>query len=287
MAKNIVITTDSTADLSPELYAAYGVRVIPLYSTLDDQQYRDGVDITPDEIYAFVEKNKRLPKTAAVSMPDYTDFFSEILAKEDAEIIHFNISASMSVTHNNARMAAEELDGVHVIDSQNLSTGTGLLVLKACDLVKQGLSAAQIVEQIEALRPYVDASFVVDTLEFLHKGGRCTAVAALGANLLKLKPCIEVKAGAMGVAKKYRGRMADVLLEYAAARLSNIGDVQFDRVFVTHSGCDQQIIDAVVEKVKSLAPFKEVLVTRAGCTVSTHCGPGTLGVLFIRKTPVQ
>ncbi len=192
MSKNIVITTDSTADLSPELYAQYGIRVMPLYATLDDVSYRDGVDIGPDDIYAFYEKNKRLAKTAAASMPDYEDFFKAILEKEDAEIIHFNISASMSVTHNNARMAAEELEGVHVIDSQNLSTGTGLLVLKACDLAKQGLSASEIVEQIEALRPFVDASFVVDTLEFLHKGGRCTALAALGANLLKLKPCIEV-----------------------------------------------------------------------------------------------
>ncbi len=287
MAKNIIITCDSTADLSPELYAQYDVRVVPLYSTLDEAQYRDGVDITPDEIYAFVEQTKRLPKTAAASMPDYLDFFTAIQEKEDAEIIHFNISSSLSVTHNNARMAAEELEGVYVIDSQNLSTGTGLLVLKACDLVKQGLPAEEIVAQINDLRPMVDASFVVDTLEFLHKGGRCTALAALGANLLKLKPCIEVKSGAMGVGKKYRGRMLDVLQEYAAARLDNIEDVQFDRVFVTHSGCDQKIIDAVVEKVKSLAPFKEVLVTRAGCTVSTHCGPGTLGVLFIRKSPLQ
>lgn len=287
MAKKIIITTDSTADLSPELYAANGVRVVPLYSTLDDRQYRDGVDITPDEIYAFVEKNKRLPKTAAVSMPDYMDFFKEIQAAEDADIIHFSISSSMSVTHNNARMAAEELEGVYVVDSQNLSTGSGLLVLKACELVKQGLPTQEVVQQVEALRPYVDASFVVDTLEFLHKGGRCTAVAALGANLLKLKPCIEVKGGAMGVGKKYRGRLADVLQEYAAARLNDVDDVQLDRVFITHSGCNQEVIDAVVAKVKALVPFKEVLVTRAGCTVSTHCGPGTLGVLFIRKTPVQ
>lgn len=287
MSKNIIITADSTADLSPELYAQYGVRVAPLYATLDDTSYRDGVDIGPDDIYAFYAQNKRLPKTAAASMPDYEDFFKEILEKEDAEIIHFNISSSMSVSHNNARMAAEELEGVYVIDSQNLSTGTGLLVLKACDLAKQGLSAPEIVEQIEGLRPFVDASFVVDTLEFLHKGGRCTALAALGANLLKLKPCIEVKGGVMGVGKKYRGRMIDVLQEYAAARLSDITDVQFDRVFITHSGCDQKIIDAVAEKVKSLAPFKEVLVTRAGCTISTHCGPGTLGVLFVRKSPVQ
>lgn len=287
MANKIIITSDSTADLSPELYEKFGVKVLPLYSILDDNQYRDGVDITPDEIYAFVEKNKRLPKTAAASMPDYTDFFTAVRGDSDADIIHFNISSSLSVTHNNARMAAEEVGGVYVIDSQNLSTGTGLLVLKACDLVQQGLSTAEIVDTINDLRSYVDASFVVDTLEFLHKGGRCTALAALGANLLKLKPCIEVKAGAMGVGKKYRGRMADVLQEYAATRLDDLNDIQLDRVFVTHSGCDQSVIDAVVAKVNSLAPFKEVLVTRAGCTVSTHCGPGTLGVLFIRKSKVQ
>lgn len=282
----IKLTCDSTCDFSEELLARYNITVRPLFVTIDAESKKDGVEIKPDDIYNYYEETGKLPKTAAANMADYMDFFEENM-EEDTDIIHFNLSSSMSVTGNNARMAAEEYDNVYVVDTANLSTGSALLVLKAADLIEQGLSAKEIVEEIEKIKPCVDASFIVDNLEYLHKGGRCSTVAALGANVLRLKPCIEVKGGAMGVGKKYRGRLDAVLKSYVADRLADAENIELDRVFVTHSGCRQEIIDQVVEQVKETLPFKEVFVTRAGCTISVHCGPNTLGVLFVKKTPIE
>ena len=181
------------------------------------------------------------------------------------------------------RLAAEEFENVYVIDCANLSTGSGLLVINAAEMAMKGIEAKEIVEKIEKMKPCVDASFVIGSLEYLHKGGRCSALAMLGANLLKLKPCIEVKNGAMGVSKKYRGRYADVLKTYVSERLGDGSDIDNSRVFVTHAGCDEEVVKQVVEQVKESGIFKEVFLTRAGCTVSSHCGANTLGVLFIRK----
>ena len=192
----------------------------------------------------------------------------------------------MSSTYNNACMAAEELGNVYIIDTKNLSTGGGLLVITAAELLNQGLPAEEIVEKTRETVARVDASFVIDNLEYLYKGGRCSAVAMLGANLLKLKPCIQVKNGKMDVAKKYRGRYADVLKQYVVDKIGDYSDIDLDRVFVTHAGCDPQLVNDIVELVKKTAPFKEVFLTRAGCTVSSHCGANTLGVLFIRKSPI-
>ncbi|MBQ2786111.1 MAG: DegV family protein [Oscillospiraceae bacterium] len=202
-------------------------------------------------------------------------------------MIHFTISSSMSVTYNNARVAAEDFENVYVVDSKNLSTGNGLLVIAAAEMAQKGMDAKEIADKVSELADCVDASFVVDNLEYLAKGGRCSAVAAFGANLLQLKPCIYVKNGAMGVGKKYRGKFEKVLLGYVADRLGDRSDIDLDRVFVTHAGCDPQVVQSVVTAVKNTLPFKEVLVTRAGCTVSAHCGADTLGMLFIRKTPLN
>ena len=286
MQKKVKITSDSTCDLSPELIAKYDIGICPLFITLDDEYHRDGVDITPDDVYAFYDKTGRLAKSAAANIADYTDFWEAEKEGYD-ELIHFNISSTMSATHNNARMAAEEMDGIYAVASANLSTGSGLLVLKAAELANEGKSAAEIVEAIDNLRSKVDASFVIDSLTYLHKGGRCSTLAALGANVLKLKPCIEVKNGSMGVGKKYRGRFDLVLKDYVADRLANGDDIDLDRVFVTHAGCDEEVVNNVVEMVKETLPFKELLITRAGCTVSAHCGRNTLGVLFIRKSDLQ
>lgn len=286
MAKKIVISADSTCDLGAELVAKYDIRIKPLYVTLNGDAKLDGVEVSPDDIYEFYDNTGTLAKTAAVNMAEYEDFFKKIKAEEDCSIIHFNISNSMSATHNNARLAGMELEDVFVIDSANLSTGQGLLVLKACELAQSGMSVESIVEEIEALKPRVDASFIIDSLEYLHKGGRCSTVAALGANLLKLKPCIEVKNGAMAVGKKYRGKFDSVLKTYVDERLANSDDIELDRVFVTHAGCDEALVEDIIKQVKEALPFKEVLTTRAGCTVSAHCGRNTLGVLFIRKTPI-
>ncbi len=285
MIKKVKITSDSTCDLSPELIAKYDIGICPLFITLDDKFHRDGVDITPDDVYAFYDKTGRLAKSAAANIADYTDFW-EAQKGDCEELIHLNISSSMSATHNNARMAAEDIDGVYVFDSANLSTGSGLLVLKAAELANEGKSAKEIIEVIETLRPKVDASFVIDSLTYLHKGGRCSTLAALGANVLKLKPCIEVKGGAMGVGKKYRGKFELILKDYVADRLADADNIDLSRVFVTHAGCDEAIVNSVVEMVKATLPFKEVLITRAGCTVSAHCGRNTLGVLFIKKTDI-
>lgn len=279
---NIVITSDSTCDLSPELRQRYNIDILPLGVTLGGKVYKDGVDITPDDIYAHHDKTGELPKTTAANVDEFYNFF-KTFADEGKTVIHFDISSGMSSTYNNARIAAEEFENIYVIDSANLSTGIGLLVIAAAEMVNDGLEAEEIVTKIKALVPMVDASFVIDNLEYLYKGGRCSALAAFGANMLKLKPCIEVKNGAMGVSKKYRGKYADVLKTYVSERLGDGSGIDDSRVFVTHAGCDEEIVKQVVEQVKATGIFKEVFLTRAGCTVSSHCGANTLGVLFIRK----
>lgn len=281
----IIISSDSTCDLSAELKERYDVRIIPLGVTLGDKVYRDGIDINPDDIYAHHAKTGELPKTTAANVGECIDYFTDLTKDGDA-VIHFTISSTMSSTYSNACLAAAEFENVYVIDSKNLSTGGGLLVVSAAEMAKSGMEAGDIVAELEKLIPCVDASFVIDSLEYLHKGGRCSALAMMGANLLKLKPCIEVKDGSMGVGKKYRGVYGRVLSEYVDERLQNIDDIDNSRVFVTHAGCDSEIVNAVVEQVKSKGFFKEVFLTRAGCTISSHCGANTLGVLFIRKSPI-
>ena len=286
MNKKVIIASDSTSDLGAELHRRFGIRILPLGVNLGGKRYTDGVDITPDDIYRHYADHKELPKTSAVNMADFADFFKEYTS-QGYSIVCFTISSQMSSTYNNARMAAEEFENVFVVDSGNLSTGAGLLVLRACEMAKEGRSAAEIAEAMEELKPRVSASFVIDDLEFLHKGGRCSALAAFGANLLRLKPCITVKDGRMGVAKKYRGAFGQVLSSYVKDQIGDGSDIDLSRVFVTHAGCDMDIVNACVEGVKAAAPFKEVLITRAGCTVSSHCGQNTLGVLFIKKTPLE
>ena len=282
MDKRVLIASDSTCDLSPELIERYGIQILPLGVTLGGNNYKDGVDVDPDRIYDHYEKTRELPKTAAVNLVEFSDFFAEY-TKQGYSIVMFTIGSEMSSTFNNARMAAEEYEDVFVVNTQNLSTGGGLLVLTACDMAAEGKSAQEIADACSALVDKVDASFVIDSLEFLYKGGRCSALEAFGANLLNLKPCIVVKDGKMVVGKKYRGNFAKVLETYVADRLSDPSDVRLNRVFVTHAGCDEEIWQQCVEQVKQIAPFDEVLITRAGCTVSSHCGRNTLGVLFIHK----
>lgn len=286
MSEKVLIACDSTADLCPELIEKYGIRILPLGVTLGDKDFTDGVDIDPDYIYDYYEKNKILPKTSAVNIGDYEDFFKKY-TDEGYSIVFFTISAKMSSTYQNGKVAAEDFENVYVVDTQNLSTGGGLVVLSAAEMAQQGKSAREIVAKCEELIPCVDASFVIDSLEFLHKGGRCSALAAFGANLLHLKPCISVRGGSMGVTKKYRGKYAEVLKKYVADQIGDATDIELDHVFVTHAGCDPEIYNACVDVVKELAPFKEVHLTRAGCTVSSHCGRNTLGVLFIRKHPLS
>ena len=282
MSKNVIISSDSTCDLSPELIDRYGVKLLPLTVNLGGAQYLDGIDIDPEMIYHHYEKTGELPKTSSPNIATNVDFFEKNTA-DGSEMVFFTIGSEMSSTYNNARLAAAKFDNVHVVDTKNLSTGGGLLVVAAGEMAKKGMSAYEIAEACRALAEKVDASFVVDDLEFLHKGGRCSAVAAFGANLLRLKPCIVVQNGKMAVSKKYRGKFGAVLQAYIEDRIGDGSDVDPDHVFITHAGCDQELYLQCVEQVKALSIFKEVHVTRAGCTISSHCGRNTLGVLFIRK----
>jgi len=283
MNSNVIIACDSTCDLNSELIERFHIKILPLGVSLGEKEYLDGVNISPDDIYAHYEKNGELPKTSAANIQQFIDFFREHTA-DGSSVVFFTISSEMSSTYNNAVIAAEEFESVHIVDTRNLSTGGGLLVISAGEMAAQGKSAQEIADICNLLTEKVDASFVVDDLEFLHKGGRCSAVAALGANLLQLKPCITVKNGKMGVGKKYRGKFSTVLQKYIAEQLGDASNTELDHIFVTHAGCDDQIVEQCVKQVQQLAPFKEVHLTKAGCTISSHCGKNTLGVLFIRKT---
>lgn len=281
MSDKIIITCDSTSDLGPELIERYHIKWLPLKVVLGEQTYADGVNITPDQIYDHCDQTGELPGTAAPNLSECIDFFGELVAS-GYTVIHFTISAEMSSSYNNAVIASQEFDNVHVIDTKNLSTGGGLLVISACEMAEQGKSADEIIAQCSHLLDRVQASFIVDDLTYLHKGGRCSSLAKLGANLLQLKPCIEVHNGKMDVTKKYRGKFERVLKQYIADQIGDGSGIKKDHIFVTHAGCDDSICQMCVDEVRSLIDAKEIHLTRAGCTISSHCGRNTLGVLFIK-----
>ena len=282
---SVKIIADSTCDLSKDLLEKYDISVLPLHIVLGDKEYKDGLEISPDEIYEWSNTNKEAPKTSAAAISDTIDIYSKYLKSYD-EIICFSISGQMSTTVNVMRMAAEELDSedkIHIIDSENLSTGGGLLVIEAAIMAKEGKSGIEIIESINELKPFVRASFIVDTLTFLHRGGRCSGVAALAGGALKLHPKIVVENGGMNPDKKYRGKMNSAILSYVKDLEPQIKNAKNDRVFITHSGCEEEIIQSVRQYLSELGHFEEILITRAGGVISSHCGPGTLGVLFIEN----
>lgn len=281
----IKIVSDSTCDLSKELIEKYDIQIVPLHILLGEKEYLDGVEISPDEIYAWADQNEDTPKTSAVGFEEATDVVKQIVGTDD-EMIIFTISGKMSTTGNVFRMVVEELeleDKVSVIDSENLSTGIGLMVLKAADMVKEGKSRTEICQSIDELKGKVQASFVVDTLTYLHRGGRCSSVAALAGGVLKLHPKIVVADGTMSADKKYRGKMEKTIMDYVQDMEVVLKKADSERVFITHSGCEQEIIDKVYEYLKDMNYFKEILITRAGGVISSHCGYGTLGVLYLNK----
>ena len=280
----IKIISDSTCDLSKELLERYHVEILPLHIHLGEDEYEDSVNITPDEIYQWSDANKTTPKTSAPSLTEAMNVFKPHVEASD-EIICFSISSSMSASNNVMRLAAEELEAeekIHVIDSANLSTGIGLLIIEAAVMAEQGMEGKAIVAAIEELKPRVRASFVVESLTYLHRGGRCNAVAALAGGVLQLHPRIEVADGKMDAGKKYRGKMKSVIQSYVKDMEADMKQAKKDRVFLTHSGCTQEILDAIKGYLEELQVFDEILVTRAGGVISSHCGPGTLGVLFIQ-----
>lgn len=282
MAKPVVITADSTCDLSEELKARYGIRVIPLTIQLGEDSYLDGVDFSADDIYDRYRADGTLPKTAAPGIQQFTDFFTDIL-NTGAEIVHLDISSELSGSFNNACIAASELSGVYTVDSRSLCTGVGLLAIEGAECAGRGMCAADIAMHLGDLVEKVDTSFVLDTLEFMWKGGRCSGVTALGANLLHLKPALEMRDGKLSVYKKYRGNIRSVYRQYVKERLAS-ADMRPAHVFVTNSGeVPQEIIEELNDMVHAAVPGAEVHNSRAGCTITSHCGPKTLGVLFLRK----
>ena len=281
MAK-IQITCDSTCDLTEQLYRDHHIEVIPLSVTLGDKVYRDSVDIHSPEIFQFVADHGTLPKTSAISMGEYLDVWKKY-RDEGCDIIHINISSDLSSSYQNACLAGQELGHGWVVDSRNLSAGSGHLGLEAARMVREGMDAPAIKAALDEIRNHLDVSFVLQTLEYLQKGGRCSSVTALGARALRIRPEILVKNGGMIVGHKYRGNMEKSVLAYIRGHLEGRTDIDPKRIFVTYSSCPDELVEKVVALVKELQPFEEVICTKAGCTICSHCGPDCLGVLLLTK----
>lgn len=280
----IIISTDSTSDITPELLKKTGIITVPLHVILDEKTYDDLIDITPDDIYAHFEKTGNLPKTAAVNMQEYIDKFKPYV-DDGYEIVHFSIGSALSTSHQQCKLAAKELGNIYVVDSCSLSGGTALLALEAVEMVQQGIGAKEIAEKLSAMTNKLRCHFIVDKLNYLHAGGRCSTVAMLGANLLGIKPCIEVsnKDGSLAVGKKYRGKFTKVLSQYVNEKLSECDNPYRKRAFLVHAGIAQETIDEIYNLIKEKNCFDEIIITRASCTISSHCGPDTMGLLFMEN----
>ncbi len=279
----VKIISDSTCDLSKELIEKYDIEITPLTVTLGEKSGKDGIDIIPEDIYRYVEETGKLSKTGAVNSDEYEKVFRK-WRDLGYDVVQFCIGSLFSSSYQSACIAAQEMDGVYVVDTANLSSGQGLTVVKAAEMAQQGASAKEIAAACEDMLDRVEASFVVNNIEYLHKGGRCSSLAALGSNIFHIKPCIEVIKGKMIAAKKFRGRIARVIKNYVEDRLHDRTDIEPDRIFITHTRIDSEIIETVKSLIRQFQPgIREILDTTAGATVTTHCGPDTLGVLFVRK----
>ena len=279
----IKITADSTCDLSAELVERFNVGIMPLHVVLGDKTCSDGVDITPQDIFNYVKETGVLPKTAAGSTEEFSEFFAKQIDGYDA-LIHFNISAKASSSYDNAVVASRNFNGkVFVVDSEALSTGQGLLVLKACDLAAEGITPQEIVKRVEGLRPKLNTSFVPDVLDYLHKGGRCSLAALIGAKVLKLHPLISMKDGQMYAKKKYMGGLEACLKKYIKDLAEEYKHYDKTRCFITHSSCEPEVVEKARQMVIETFDFNEILETTAGSVVTSHCGKNTLGVLFIAE----
>jgi len=284
METKVLLSADSTCDLGEDIKKRYKVEFYPLHIILEEKDYLDNVTIQTEDIYRAYYDKKVLPQTAAVNTAEYIEFFRTWI-DQGYEIVHINLGSGLSSSYQNACIAAKELGHVYPVDSCNLSTGTGLLVIQAAQLIHQGLDAGTVSERLKQLIKNIHASFIVDTLEFLHAGGRCSTIAKLGANLLNIKPCIEVSTedGSMKMGKLYRGKLERCLVNYTIEKLNAYQNIDYDRIFITHSGIEESCIDAVKKNIEETAEFKEILITKASCTISSHCGPNTLGILFMTK----
>jgi len=279
----VKITADSTCDLPPEIVERYNIGITPLYIIMDEKPYKDRLEISVTDLFNFVDSGKGMTRSNAINISEYQEYFSEWLKECDA-IVHINISSHFSACNQSAQIAAEDFDNVYVVDSHNLSSGSGHTVLDAAIMAESGMSPEDIVENLKKSIPKVEASFVIGTLKYLHLGGRCSGLQALGANLLKLNPCIEVIDGKMSVGKKYRGSFNKIILKYVEDRLQGRDDIDPKRIFITYPPTmSKELIDEIEEKVKSIREFDEIIRSEAGCVIANHCGPICVGILFYRK----
>lgn len=283
--KKIILSADSTCDLPSSLIKKYNVQIIPLYINLNGKEYKDSIDINPDYIFDYYNKNKVLPTTASPNLLDYIRHF-EKWNSDEYVILHITLGSGISSTYQNAILAANEFENVNVIDSNALSSASSLLLLRASDLIKEGKNISEIVEILEREKDLLEISFVIDSLTYLREGGRLSALQAFGANLLSIKPSIEVKNekhGQMEVGNKYRGKLPKVLRKYISDKLENRNDINTKRLFITHSGASKEILDLTVNAVKEYQDFEEIIINRAGCTITTHCGENTVGLMYFSK----
>lgn len=279
----VIITSDSSCDLNKDQLEKYNIQTIPLYINLSGDEYIDGVTITPEKIFAYVKANKKLPKTSAISESDYEKFFGNMLKDNpESEIVHIGLSSGLSTSYNNSVNAAKKYNGkVHVVDGKNLSSGTGLLVLYAARLALKGESASAIAKKVEKRVPFVQASFIIQEIEYLYRGGRCSAIAMLGANLMKIKPRIQVEDGVMHPNGRPRGKIVPVLKDYVDDVLREYNNPDKTICFITHSSIEPEIAEEIKDYVKSKNIFDEVVISVASSTITSHCGKGTLGILYI------
>jgi len=282
MERKVKIVADSTCDLSAQLLEQYRIEVIPLNVNLGDQSYLDGVDIHTPDLFEYYKKTGKLPTTSAPTPAYYEDFYQK-WTDEGWEVVHFSISAELTVTPNIAKMAAEKFDNIYPIDSRNVSSGMGILAIKAAEFRDEGLCAKDIEERILGLTDKVRTTCIISTLLYMYKGGRCTGVQALGANLLNLKPCIDVTDGKMGVVKKYRGSLKSAVCKLIEDRLKDKDDIDLSRIMVANYDVDSHTIDAIKAKIREYQDFKDILVGSCGCSVSVHCGPGTIAIMYMVK----
>ncbi len=279
--QNIIFATDSACDIPKSFITENDVVVLPYQISFGDEEFIDGVTITRDELYKKVEETGSMPKTSAISPAAFSDFFASLCEKGDA-VLYFSLGSKFSSACQNATLAASEFENVYVVDTNSLSSGEALVLLHGIALQKSGMDASSIAADCADFSKRCDTSFVLDQLSYIHKGGRCSGIAALGANLLGIKPCLSITDGALGIDKKYRGKLKVVISKYIQERLQDV-EVETDHVFLTDAGVDPEVWQAAYDTLKGLNIFKEIYQTDAGCVISSHCGPGTLGILFARK----
>ncbi len=282
MIKPVAITADTPIDLSPEDAARFNITTIPLHVTLGDKSFSDGIDIVPEDIFKNYDENHTLPKTSAISVGEYEAFFKSFTDKGYA-VVHLSLSSGISSTYQNAVIASEDMEDVYVVDTLQLSTGMAVLGIKGTEMRDKGIDAKTIYEKLLSMRELVVTSFVIDTLEYLYKGGRCSALSAFGANLFNIKPSIIMPDGCLHVGKKYRGKIDAVQVQYINETLKKYDDIDYDRIFITHTGTSPKQVKALKKVIAENCSFREILESTAGCTVTAHCGKNTMGILFMRR----